>query len=1553
MEDQTNPNGFEFSVGYDEAGPDLFTEEEPVVEGAFAEALEPAETVNRTSPKGVSRTAMMAALADSDKSAVQETPEDYMSVLLETKGLYEERITDIGDSQLRSERAAQERLSEVRDLIDLAQTATDEKLRIGAAQAAQDAAAQDMEHKAQFSLEKQTVDTLQEISLADPHVAAMYEDNIANPTTFDKRMEDATKRLMVQQMVDDMGSKERNLPEKVNEFIISEILTGWLEGHRATGNVEIDGKKSNGFLGAVKDFVLPGARQEAEAHELSTFTIPELAAFLPELRKTLEDKTVVFWDPSEPQAQRLLTELGIDTPTVFDKNLFQAIEIASVVPAAKIATVSKTMLRAGARAQTNNIISSAARLSDEVGLDAAAAKHGMDAEEVVEGLFHSALVNKIDDGIVSTATDATEALERGRKIYDDFLNPNGKARLKSDEQSTLEAAAQARVETQIPNRPLKDVKVEWGTFADGSTAPTDVAVIGKVKGEGGYANEASAKRVLTTYGLQGKTFQDASGQWFAEAKLPVREEAFYTPLEVNTKSFAGKWLRGGGIVSDDTLQGSAIQSGRFNDKTRKVFETISFRNISKLAKKDLKSLDEILIRAVDEEQPWLSEQQLRTQWRTQTGRALPPRVTAAYEDTRKIMDLEYYIRNQHELKTKSLQGFEQVEIGAGIGRGNAQVQRNPGAVPTDRVFDVTSGRHYVPDTRSGLTDTSWKALKDKGYILVKMQEAVEMADGTVIRSFIGKGPSFKMSELSPNQIPYKAGIHRMYRDKYFSKAASTRKQPDTGVVGLAAARAYRTFPSREHADEWNEVMNRAREVYNESPTDLAGLARVFDGRGEFPSPEEFVQSIVSKKVDPSEPFETVIDGALPSKYNQDHAMQRFFDESTSNSLETFGKTNGRAYHSERGERLRGFDGKAAPVLSVGETLNRAALSASKLNGFGDYAIESAERMFTSFQKYFDPNLTPALGSPHSIIKHATLRKGTPPEIVAQFEAQRSIIQRALSQPTKWDETVTGANLRIEEVLSQFGLPGVRVANYLNEAQPLNAIRGFAFHAKLGLFNVAQMPLQASSAFHAALAFPKYMKDGPSAFATGFVMRFAHHYGPTSAKLLDNPAFLKVMNFTHGKEEAKEMLTAFSQSGLLDVDTSHQLANSRVGQVTGKGRLGSAWEKSKKASGTFFFEPEKFNRSVAFTIAWREIRDEMGAPISRFDGPTMKQVMDKTETYAFQMASESAAAFQKGPVSVPTQFFSYPIRMQELMFTGNKLTKQQKLKLFGSQIVLYGSAGTVATNYASGKVKEHGTGQNPDKGSLGYVLDRGLIDTAVNAALGGETDVAVGDRIGIGSFQEDLWRGMINDSPYGDKSFVGVATGVSGQTAVETTKGLATLGKYLAATNGDFGDPLVKQSMRNLTKNISSMSNVQKGWLALKQGQLYSRKGTFIDDEVTTPEAFFLMMGIGNSTMNDTAAMMEYMSDSSQQVKDLAKQVSSLRIQGVNQPDKEDEFFGAINTLQHITDDDMLWAKVMKEVNKFGGNTDAMATTVRRRHEKQIAEETLAANVEKHLKEKGQ
>lgn len=1534
-----------------EENPSIFGEQ-PTSEEGFSvfEDIKPESTVNMPEPV-INRNAAIFALGDIEPLATESG--DMLNILRERLSLYEERIKSVGDSQIREEKALDRRIDKVRGMVQLSRDAAlrdDIETSEGASILAEQAAFEDIEVTAKFAAEEAAAKKLEEIALKDPNQARILKEALEAGSVVESQVDNITKDLMLQSAIDATGAKDRTLLRTSVDVVVDML------NFADAGVSSISLLEDPSFFTKAKNLVFSGKRTEEQAFKFHQMSSKEAAEALPLIMKRAEEASTIFGLRDRGEEAKLLKILR-DTPSEFSKNFFDILEIGSVVPVAKVGSVTKSLVSSGARKTAIDVTATISREGSIVPLDQAAKQVGMTAEEVVENRLPKALKHDRDPS-VSIAFEAEERLAQNRLMFEELLDLNTSTRITNEEKILAEAKI-FEEGSSLKGHSAKDVEIQSEKLADGSTVDKVVSTYGRVDG-GGFASKKSAERLLARHALAGEAVKDSSGQWFAKAELPVKEGDFYVaPLKTDLGFFGGafnplsKYLKGSSQQGDRFTDGLAQGAGRLADRIHGVTLKLYDANLSKIGKKDSESLRAILIKNTDDK-AWMSPEEFNRAWKTKTGKEPHPTIQKGYQDYQKLQDIDYVLRNDLVYKKHALNGLETVNIKMLGQKGNAKVKREiPDSFP-ERTYNLSDSVHY---NSSNLADDATIArLKNEGYIHVTLDQGVKLDDGTIVSSFVGKAKEFEVSPLARMQIGYQAGPHRIGTDKFFAKSASRFTQPDTGKVVLNSPKTYRTFTTESQAKAWTAVMNEARLVSD----DLIALEKVFDGRPEFPTPQQFQAEIKKGKIDPKEEFEALFDQTLPSAYNPEFNIARAFKGDVDDPIESLNRSQGKMYYSSRGDRLDGakdvYGAGQTPVLDPILALHKSLASSSRQAAFSDYQISQANRFMKTFQKYVDPNSVGATPSPYGFVRNAELRPDVlknKPEIAQEFDVQKRINGRIINAPTLADQQITIANRNIEKILTKAAAGkgdkaealSVKVSDWQANTNPFNALRGLAFDLKLGLFNPAQFPLQVSTSIQAALLsktsasslggkaleLPKVAFQNYSA---GVLMRYAYEYGPKSAAVLENKTLLKSLGFSN-KKEAEEMFTAFREGGWLDVGNSHILVNDSPTAAVKTGASRGV-EKARNNARFFFYEAEKWNRSVAFSVAWREAK-LAGKKMSRNDGDTMNFVNRKTNDYSFQMTAESRSAYQKGAASIPTQFFSYPLRMNE-MILGKTLSNSQKARLVVGQSALYGSSGTLLV--AGADYLKNKTGTIPEAGTPLWMVDRGFIDSLIHFTAG--ADVSVGQRIGTGNFLPDVVNQLMDNSPYGDVGPLDVLGGAPLQIGGDVMKDFTDVVKYSYATEGKLGDPLTKKAVLDLMKNVSSFSNASKASVAWRYGMLYSNSGTFITEDVTKPEAVFLALGIQPNVMNDIGTAMNHLSQDKELIDDTAKLINKLKTEWVNNPSKRDEINAQINSFKHISKDDV-WDKAKTIAERYPNNdslNESVSKRLREKHSKERMQKRL-------------
>src|SRR5882672_504983 len=231
--------------------------------------------------------------------------------------------------------------------------------------------------------------------------------------------------------------------------------------------------------------------------------------------------------------------------------------------------------------------------------------------------------------------------------------------------------------------------------------------------------------------------------------------------------------------------------------------------------------------------------------------------------------------------------------------------------------------------------------------------------------------------------------------------------------------------------------------------------------------------------------------------------------------------------------------------------------------------------------------------------------------------------------------------------------------------PTSFVRAMAFHAKLGLFAVPQLLVQASTyAFIMGVA-------GPDRAAAGAKAAFFH----TWTRINSNPAILDHLdgmvaaNVIPGSKwlpgEFKEAKNLFSRSGFEKIGNEHMFVDSSNYYDF----FGSKLQGFLDAGSWFFREGERQVRTGAFYTAYREIRDQL-THTGSLTAAEERAVLQRADQLSVNMSRASASMIHKGVFSVPTQFMSYTLRLAEQVWS-KRLTPVEKARLFATYSTLYG------------------------------------------------------------------------------------------------------------------------------------------------------------------------------------------------------------------------------------------------------------------------------------------
>ena len=111
---------------------------------------------------------------------------------------------------------------------------------------------------------------------------------------------------------------------------------------------------------------------------------------------------------------------------------------------------------------------------------------------------------------------------------------------------------------------------------------------------------------------------------------------------------------------------------------------------------------------------------------------------------------------------------------------------------------------------------------------------------------------------------------------------------------------------------------------------------------------------------------------------------------------------------------------------------------------------------------------------------------------------------------------------------------------------------------------------------------------------------------------------------------------------------------------------------------FYRGGELANRRTAFSLAFTEWKTANNGAKLTEEG--LQEIVIRTNDLTLNMTKSARANWQKGALSIPTQFFGITARTLESLFGANEnLTKAERMRVLAGQVALYGTAGIPLAN----------------------------------------------------------------------------------------------------------------------------------------------------------------------------------------------------------------------------------------------------------------------------------
>lgn len=868
------------------------------------------------------------------------------------------------------------------------------------------------------------------------------------------------------------------------------------------------------------------------------------------------------------------------------------------------------------------------------------------------------------------------------------------------------------------------------------------------------------------------------------------------------------------------------------------------------------------------------------------GRVPSDQEAAAYFAMVRASDIDWIYRSFNETKRKAVQGFENMSFSR-LAKGGDHLQTfnfEGRSLDPQQAMKIMDER--IPlilafrDSKGIVNKVNMKTLGENQRLAMKgliekegwtlhqpynSQHAQVKAWGVTddpIHYIFSKGPDQRGPLDVTKQVNYRRGFHNDYKAPWFVKAASVKNGRYDGDITFLAS----SNEAKAHEDM--AIWEKARQLMNAK--DDAGLKAHLEAHTDV-SPSEF-KSIWTER-DPTQPFVVVKRGTRSYDSGRPFSNGKTFAQNypdVDTTVDRFHNPGafwgGDPFVGERDPLVwelakRGTEDNPIRELKAGEQFNplytqvRAMGDLVRHALYDDYQLTAARNYVETFAGKIlydgqEVSLDKLRANPIFYLSRGSIVKNDLKTATQAFTI-RSAIKNILGTPSPTALFVDTAKQKLMSGIYKAG--GEDALDRVPEkmipmiADPAAYMRAVASHSKLGVFNIVQYFVQASSVLNTMMISPV---QGTRAFV---------YSGLMNKLLLTEDS--KIADFAGGLAQKlgfskKEFLEAYNMMKTFKFDEvggEHSWKVNFSDPSLYRDSLGRQF----LDKGMFFFNKgEGTVRRTGFITSYLEYVAKNPGKVGNMTRSDAQQILNRAQMYTANMTRDSNSFWQNGIAGNFTQFWSYNVRMGELML-GRQLTGAERTRLILGNMLLYGfapAAGvTAAVEYGDPSYAYDGTGlpgsedlavamakngQDIDKGLAGAIYN-GLLSTGLYALT--NTHIDIGTRYGMSPIKvfDQIQKNYKENNPY-------VATiisllGPSGAIANDMIKQMGPISKDVVdVLSGDMSAsalPLLKQDVIDAVRSVAGISNDYKIMMALTNEYTRSQKGNLIGS-AEDPSRFF-------------------------------------------------------------------------------------------------------------------
>ena len=1309
--------------------------------------------------------------------------------------------------------------------IDILREATDDLFYL------QDAAAD------KFALEKETLDRLEDYGLLDSDGIQVAEEMASGETALDDLRDKVERSLILQNAFDVVAAEHEDEGTALTIFNYLAMIMPWNKA-ASLSSIFHEGE----FLTDPSGTQLREVENNIYHADLSPI---ELKVAVDNWVSELRDHSGLI-SQNTPKMMHILSQMkSIGTKEASFENAIDWLDVAAFTPIVGMTRLSKAGLANISRAKE---MSRAVTLDGHV--QARAGQVVEDIDDVIDqSMPDAARANPTDtDKTVGVSDDVNRVLAEQERMGEEInhvLNETASARTTLEEDVLIKEAEQ-----QMAAR-------HEGSFLKNFQAISEKGIL-KVSAllgtkTGGFARLQDAKAAITRMGLKNQGIHiDPDGRHYIRVNYDVKDGAHMQMGEVKSGPSWLRWLTRGKLGSsnsfiDPIMQGRAAQANLLESTMHRTVNRIIKEGWKPLRKDERGRVQDVLLRGNQEGKWYKPDEFVKHFQDMHNGRMPNQREYLGYYSAKNLSDFDWQLRNNVQYKELVRDGWEFGEFRMGDMNYTGNVKTRDIAPTNFRgsFYDPETKTHY--SQREIASDDLTKMMKDKGKVLVEMSEHLNI-EGLPTNMILLDSATLLKSPLKFNQIKYSGGGHRIYDGDFWVKQVRKGKYKGSDRNYVLSPLTHIVAKTRGQAAEWAARMDRVRVAHNEKmrgSIDEAAFQKIASDNAV--DMKDWEKWVADGEVDLNNPFEVVTSEMnVPTGHTKALTEDGIVDMSQVRSPQaSYLQDNGRLYYSRKGSVKKGPQDEVAELIDPMQSVNRGVENAIRLAAYSEYKMRAINSWVNKYG-HIIPGGKGLTGAQKFFDDVDITKLNIDPDLKWAAHNSRQAMQRQLSQGSDYMRGWKSTARSLGGWFEGKGAPGVAGRIYdAGSRDPVTALKGMSFDLKLGLFDPSQLIIQTQTM--ASMAFLDPINAGRFAWDGMMLRRLAHNSTDEFLNWAAKRSNLDV-------DEFKAMSKAMNETGAANVGGELILLD-RHATAMKRGPINTIRDMGRLP----FYEAERLNRVFAFRKSWHDLRKKND--LDWMDTPDGRAELSRlTDKYTNNMLSASAAAWQKGLMSVPTQFLSYQARLMEnilpAMFGGNRqFSSGEKMKLFMSQVVLYGAAGVPAGEYVLRKLTEAGVIDIEETGETAYrAISGGFWDSMLYAATGGELDLAPSQRLAPAQGIETFVMDLFGANEFEDMSLFTYLSGAPGSVAGDVTSDAIDVLKdvWLAAQSEkvDLID-VAPDMLQTMAENASSYSRWHKAFMVMKYGDLISQNTGRTITKATSMEAFAALMGI---TPRDTVNM---------------------------------------------------------------------------------------------------